>query len=183
MPAYDDDMFDLEWDKIFGGGDVVSPEGDPYEQDYLGGDSDGSGSWDWEEYLKDGPGYLSKFGGIGDVLSKMFGGPSKGAGMGLGDILPLLALLGGGINQHNATKDASKEIQAGADKANQFALDTIGGARGDFKPYMEGGTKALGMVFDELGKPGVASKYTTPINRVGPSNLKGTVSLKQLMGK
>jgi hypothetical protein len=121
------------------------------------------------------------------LLSSFKIGGGKGGGLGglgdLGSLLPLLLMAGGGAYGFKQTKNSTKELQDAANKSNEYAEKTLGGARNDFKPYMEGGTKALGMVFDQLNQPGIASKYLTPIKRPESSNLRGTISLKQLMGK
>lgn len=107
-------------------------------------------------------------------------GPGGLLGGGLGDILPFLAMLGGGLNANNATKGASEEIKNAAKEANEFAVTTLGGARDDFKPYMTAGTDSLAGIQALLGQPG--QKFT-PIKSKQMSPLRGSMTLADLAAR
>lgn len=182
--------------------------GDLYEEGYLGGDSDGSNgsptnpgssNFDWTQLLKLAGGAAggaagggSSGGGIGDLLKSL--GLTGGAG-GSGSLLPLLGLIasiGGGVNASNATKEATAQLQAGADKANQQATELIGGARNDFQPYMQAGQGALSKLEAMIGNSGLASKFATPVGGLkaptaissrGMSPMQGAMTLAQLVAR
>lgn len=185
------------------------PSYDPYEEGYNNGDSDGStgsptnpndpayndfGSIDWgsiEKALGLAAGTLKPggsnggSGGLTDILKAL--GLTTGNNGGLGALLPLLSLFAGGLglnNQNNNTKEAAAELKAGADKANQYATDLIGGARGAFTPYQDAGASAVGQLSGMVGANDLAGKFG-PITGPGDlgSKFKGTMTLKQLMGK
>lgn len=102
-------------------------------------------------------------------------------------LLPILSMLAGGaglINQNSNTKEAAAQLQAGADKANTLATDLIGGARTDYKPYMDAGTASLGKLQAMVGANDLAGKFG-PIGQPSAiaDKFKGAMTLKQLMGK
>jgi hypothetical protein len=186
MPAYDEDGFD--WDSVFGGGgEAVSDV--PYWLNENDESVSGNYPYDPGDNIDAGGGWNPGSGGGGggwDWLTKLLGGGGgggKGGGFDLMSLLPLLLAGGAGAYGLKQNKDAGKDIKAAADKASDESRLLLGGARDDFKPYMEGGTKALGMVFDKLNGPGLAEKYATPVAKYPGSDLKGTVSLHKLMGK
>lgn len=81
---------------------------------------------------------------LASMASRLFSGGSEGGGMGgLMSLLPLLASVYGGINSRNAAEDGARQLQEGADKANDEARGLIGGAAAGYKPYMDAGTGAL----------------------------------------
>lgn len=166
---------------------------------------------DWLENILQGEGAGTGTGGVdlgggGDLLSLlqgagglMGGGSSSGLssllkGLGLttgsgdmGSLLPLLSLLAGGgglLNQNSKTNDAAAQLQAGADKANAFATDLIGGARGAFTPYQDAGASAVNQLSGMVGKNNLAGKFG-PIgsNSDMASKFKGMMTLAQLAGK
>ncbi len=175
-PVYDDD-----W----------TPSDDGLTQgDYgIGGGGEGVDSMTPQQWaaIFGGGGGGGGMGGFGDILKGLLSGPGK-AGMGLGDILPLLLMGLGGYTSYKGGKDSTQEIKDASDRSREETSSILGGAMDKFNPYMAGGEKALGMVFDQLGKPGLGEKYATPIKSYGTkdfqtSDLKGTVSLRKLMGK
>lgn len=87
------------------------------------------------------------FGGAGNSLGSLLRGITGGGGAGggslLSSLLPLLGLIGGGINTNNATNRASEQLQGAARQAQDDARGLIGGARDDFKPYQAAGVDAL----------------------------------------
>lgn len=178
-----------------GGDGLTDPGGnerDTYEQDYQGGDSDGSnGSPTNPNSPNFDPSILSKlFGGAlggkdGGMLAKLLKSAGLTNGAGDMDLLSLLALLGGlggTLNQNKASKSAVAELKAAADKSNQFAQDTIGGAQKNYQPYMDAGTAALPQLQAMVGNSNLADKFGGPVanHGGGGSGLYGAIPLREL---
>lgn len=111
-----------------------------------GGDgTDGSGDFNAGGGSSGGSGVGSLWGQI----SRLFGGSGGNGGGGNGSsggdglmgLLPYLALIGGGINQHGATNDATNAML----QANQNAMNYLQGQQGGqrFQPWVDAGTGAL----------------------------------------
>jgi len=149
---------------------------DPYESGYLGGDADGStGSptnpdtpgFDWSQ-LGNWPGGGASEGGSSSSMSGLMSllrslGLTGGAG-GADSLLPLLSLLlsgGGLLNSNNANDKAVEQLQHGAEKANQLSTDLIGGARGNFTPYINAGHAALPQLQGMVGNSNLADKFVS----------------------
>lgn len=175
--------------------EIPNFEDDWYERIFQGGDSDGSSTWDWLKGLGGAGGFAGgssgssgSSGGIADIIKFLTGG--KGGGS-LTDWLPLLGglgAIGAGINTNNKTEDATKEIKAATEKANQLATDLIGGARNNFAPYMQAGQSAIPQLQALVGQ-GLASKFSSPIagltaqpgmQKQAPSGISGAMTLAQL---
>lgn len=151
-------------------------EGDEYEQNYQGGDSDGStGSptnpndtaFDWGQLSKlFGPALGAVGSGSGsstsgsslEALLRSLGLTNKDGGLDLTGLLSLLALGGGAINQSNAVNNASEQMQAAANKANELATSTINGAQANFAPFITAGQNAVGKM-ESFDKTPLASKF------------------------
>ena len=131
--------------------------------------------FDWTSYSSDPTGYLAKLlsgftsgsgassssGGfdIGKLLKGL--GLTGGAG-GNDSLLPLLSLLlsgGGLINSNNSNDKAVEQLQQGAEKANQLSTDLIGGARGNFAPYIAAGQAAIPQLQGMVGNNNLADKF------------------------
>jgi len=152
---------------------------DPYESGYLGGDADGStGSptnpatpgFDLGS-LGDYPDSGASGGGWADILKLLKGiGLTGGAG-GADSLLPLLSLLlsgGGLLNSNSANDKAVEQLQQGAEKANQLSTDLIGGARGNFTPYINAGHAALPQLQGMVGNNNLADKF---VSKGAPSSI------------
>lgn len=128
------------------GGDPDSPPG-------LGGDAPGStgDQFDWGSLIGGGADAAQQ-------LLKALGLTNKSGGIDLAGVLSLLALGGGGLNRINSVDRASEQMQEAANKANEMATSTIGGAQGNFAPYISAGQNAVGQMaaFD---KTPLAAKF------------------------
>ena len=136
------------------------------------------GSMDWSSLMK----LLNGAGGSSSSsLLRQLGLGTSSGGLDIGSLLGVLALLGGGINTNNSIKDASGQLQQGAQDANKLATDTIGGAQANFKPYIEAGQGAIPQLQGMVGK-GLAGKFNSAGTK---SNLggqfSGAMTLAQLM--
>lgn len=121
-------------------------------------------------------------GGLGGLMQTLFG-QSSGKGSLVGDLLPLLSIigaLGGGINAMNKTEDATKQLTDAANKANEQATGLIGGARGDYAPYMQAGQGALSQLQGMLGGP---KKQYGPVTAGAMKPIHGAMTLQQLAGR
>ena len=130
--------------------------------------------FDWGSYISDPTGYLAKLltgftsgsgasSGGGFDLGKLLKGLGLTGGAGGSDsLLPLLSLLlsGGGLFNANSSNDkAVEQLQQGAEKANQLSTDLIGGARGNFAPYIAAGQAALPQLQGMVGNNNLADKF------------------------
>lgn len=98
--------------------------------------------------------------GLTGLLSGLFGG-GGGGGLGLGGLGGLLglgALIGGGINSHNSTEDATNAML----QANQNAQNVIQGQidkiPGQYAPWTSAGSGAVAQMA-AMGPSSLASKY------------------------
>lgn len=112
-------------------------------------------------------------------LGGLFGG---GGGLDLMSILGLAGMIGGGLNANNATNKASDELKNAAKESNEFAINTIGGARDDFKPYMGAGTDALAGIQALLASPESKKKFA-PLASHQMKPMKGSMTLAQLAAR
>lgn len=127
-----------------------------------------------------GKGAGSLFGGGGsNPLSSLFGGSG---GMDLMSLLGLLGMGAGALNANHATNQASQQLQDAANKANDFATTTIGGARDDFKPYQSAGTDALSGIQALLASQADKPKFT-PLKSRQMAPMKGSMTLAQLAAR
>lgn len=97
-----------------------------------------------------GGGYGSGAGGgssggmLQQIIHALTGSNGGGSAMGaLGALAPFLASLYGGIQSHNATQDATHQIQQSLSNANDQVSSLLGGAQATYKPYMDAGLGAL----------------------------------------
>lgn len=174
--------------------------GDPLYEDDLGGilgnidQGGGAGSGDYSGVDIGSGSILDNIGNDtgGFDFSKLLkalglAGGAGGSGTSLDAILPILAMLAGGYNlnnKNNANSEAAAKIQAAADKANEQATGLIGGARENYKPYMDAGVSAVGQLSGMVGKNNLAGLFG-PVGATSAlgDKFKGTMSLKQLSGK
>jgi hypothetical protein len=201
-----DELWDeVDWDAISGGdpdfselplGDMPTFDqglemesyyGDPYAD--WGGGAEGDGS----EIFKGGAGGMGEkswleqiFGagkGAAGLLGKgaggLFGG---GGGMDLTSLLAALGMGYGGYKGNQASKESAEEIKAAAKEANANAAGLIGGAQGNFQPYIDAGKSSVADLYALTQQPGLASKFGPLKAKAGPK-MKGSVSLAELAGK
>jgi hypothetical protein len=159
---------------------------DPYENWGGGAGGDGTdGSGDWGSgglggLFNGAKGLSGLFGGGKGGLGGLFGGGSGGL-----DLTSLLAALGmgyGGYKGNQASKESAEEIKAAAKEANANAAGLIGGAQGNFQPYIDAGKSSVADLYALTQQPGLASKFGPLKAKAGPK-MKGSVSLAELAGK
>jgi hypothetical protein len=139
---------------------------DPYEEGYQGGDSDGSAGspTNPNDPAFDASGFdFSKLSsGALDVIKQLASslGMVKNGQIDFASLMPILALLGGGINTSNATSTAANQVADGAREASKLATEQIGsgganggGARAGYAPFMAAGQPALAKMVEQINNP------------------------------
>ncbi len=172
-----------------------------------GGWNPGSGV-DWQQGLTQGDmGITNSVGGMDNIdagggwnpgadvdpgmmaqLGKLFGGGASGLGGlfgggqgGLGSLLPLLALLGGGINSNDATRKASHEMQDAAKQSNTDARALMDPVIASYAPYQAAGTKAVDSLSGMAGNNNLAGQFGGGAQKSDlAAKFKGAMSLAQL---
>lgn len=155
------------------GGGVENGPGTPTGP---GGDAPGTGGgqFDWGAFKLDPQGYLK-------TLLPLLQAGKLAPGMLdiLKTVLPLITSGLTTLNLNNKTADASKLLQEGADKSNQFAIDNIGGAQKNFQPYIDNGAKSNNDLYAMVGNNNMTGKFN-PVASAGFSPIKGSMTLADL---
>lgn len=126
--------------------------------------------------------------GAGSAAGALGGGSSGSGGFNVSDLLkalgltsgsgeyswllPLLSMFAGAAgtwNLNSSTKDASETLQNAAKEASAKSEELIGGARGNFEPYIAAGQGALPQLQALVGKP-LAAQFKA---QGAPSNAAG----------
>lgn len=140
---------------------------------------------DWGSLLDGGSGGA---GGWLSGLLRMFGGGSgsgggtgggSGGGGGMGNLLALLGLLGGGINEASNTEDATDAMIRGNDAAERVIREQMGRSSEPFRPYTTAGAGAV----DELAAmpdSALAGKFGALAGRYKPLGSGRGMALGQL---
>lgn len=180
----------------------TSTLGDPFADWGGGAGGDGTnGSGDWSSGL----GGLGSLGaGLGSGASSFLTTIGKALGLtnsngeldqrGLMSLLTMLGMGAGMLNQNGATKDATEQIQNAANAANAKAEELIGGARGNYKPFIDAGTQAISGLQGMVGNSNLGSKYggsvspqvlaaISPIAAKSMNPMNGAMTLAQLAGR
>lgn len=98
---------------------------------------------------------------IAGLIRGLFGGGTGGDGLGLGGLGSLLglgALIGGGINSHNSTEDATNAMLTANENAQNVIQGQIDKNAPRFAPWTTAGADAVAQMA-AMGPSSLASKY------------------------
>jgi hypothetical protein len=182
-----DELWDeVDWDAIMNGGGT-----DDFSEWVPSGDFPMTSDLDeWTPPIQGGDGLDWKFptglgdsGGLLKGLSGLFGKDgAMGAGSGLSSLLAALGMGYGGYKGNQASKESAEEIKAASKEANANAANLIGGAQGNFQPYIDTGKNALSDLYALTQQPGLAGKFG-PLKAKDMPKMKGSISLAELARK
>lgn len=86
---------------------------------------------------------LSSLGSSAQALLKALGLVNGAGGVDMAGLLKLIGLTGGTLNNADAIQKAQEKLEDGANKANNFATNTIHTAQAGFDPYRKAGDAAV----------------------------------------